>query len=124
MKKIISVCMIFVLCLSLTACSPYDAGDKVTEFTTNLERKFTEYREKAKVKWDEFLDRFDLEKDNVETLWNDRNLDEKDDNISEDANTEEIIEDVTNIENWDSSIEQEQRQQEENSNNTETTENN
>ena len=39
-------------------------------------------------------------------------MDEKDDNISEDANTEEVIEDVTNIEGWDSSIERQQREEE------------
>lgn len=108
MKKIKSICILLLLSLCLTACSPSDAGDKVTDFTNDVERKFTEYREKLKVKWDEFIEKFDIEKENVETLWNDRNLDKEDDNVSEDVNTEEVIEDVSNIENWESSIEKEQ----------------
>ena len=112
MKKVKVLLIALVMSIALTGCSPYDFGDKVTEFTTNLERTFTEYREKAKVKWAEFLEKFDIEKGNVENFWDDRNLDEKDDNISEDANTEEVIEDVTNIEGWDSSIERQQREEE------------
>ena len=84
-------------------------GDTVTEVTTEIERKWTEYRELLKVKFDEFMEGFNLEKNNVENLIKDMNLDKPDDNVSDDVNTEEVIEDVSNIENWDSSIEQEQR---------------
>lgn len=101
MKRFLCVCMLCFLCMDLTACSPHDVGYKVTEFTTILGRKFTECRELLKVKFDEFTHIYEIEKDNVENLVKNRNLDKPDYNGSEDANTEKVTENVTSTESFE-----------------------
>ena len=53
------------------------------------------------MKFDEFTHIYEIEKDNVENLVKNRNLDKPDYNGSEDANTEKVTENVTSTESFE-----------------------